>query len=113
MTARRAVLILTCLLLAGLGVYSAVARWDDANRIATIAASLAAVAAVGVGIWAALPANRQQSAVSRSGKALARGRGSTANTGISGAGSSPSAVTGSGDAHATDGGQANTGVDQP
>jgi hypothetical protein len=88
----------------------AVIRWEDANRIATMASALGAVAAVGVAVWAALPGSRAGQRASRTGKAVAKGKGSMANTGLTGLGQ-PAQVNRSGEARAEDGGTANTGVD--
>jgi hypothetical protein len=50
--------------------------------------------------------------VSRTGAATAQGRGSWANTGVAGSAEAAD-VRRTGDAHATDGGVANTGVTRP
>jgi hypothetical protein len=114
MNARRSVLGGTAGVVAVLAVVLVFLRWDDANKVAVVVSSLAAVAAVGVAIWAALPAVSGRGIwVSRTGKATA-GRGGRANTGLSG---SPGAVSGesrvdrTGDAKAPEGGDANTGID--
>lgn len=44
----------TCLLVSGLGGVFTVTQWDRASRIATVVSALAAVAAVGVAVWAAI-----------------------------------------------------------
>jgi hypothetical protein len=112
MNAGRVVLVLTCLLVAGLGGWFAVARWDEANKVATMASALGAVAAVGVAVWVALrePGPRGSIRVSRTSRAAA-GKGGRANTGVRGnavdAGSVR--VEHTGDAEAI-GGDANTGV---
>jgi hypothetical protein len=112
MTMRRVVIALTCVVLAGLGTAFAVMRWQHANRIATVASALAAVAAVGVAVWAALPGAAVAPRASRTGTATARGRGSWANTGVAGPATHGAAVaTRTGAAEAADGGKANTGVD--
>ncbi|MEU5083068.1 MULTISPECIES: hypothetical protein [Streptomyces] len=49
------VAIVTCAVVAILGWLFAVSQWETASRIATVASALAGVAAVGIGIWAALP----------------------------------------------------------
>lgn len=55
MTAKRVALVVTCVVVAGLAVVFGVVQWDRANRIAVVVSALAAVAAVGVAVWAALP----------------------------------------------------------
>lgn len=79
------VLTVTCLLVAGLAGMFTVAQWEDANRIATVISALSAVAAVGVGIWAAIPGGRSTTSVHVrcTGAARATGDG-TANTGLRG-----------------------------
>jgi hypothetical protein len=112
MTLRRVVITVTCVVLAGLCAAFAVVRWEHANRIATVASALAAVAAVGVAVWAALPGTATGPRVSRTGTATAMGLGSCANTGVAGPTTHDAAVaTRTGSAEATDGGRANTGVD--
>ena len=100
------VLVLAVLLMA--------VRWDSANKIAVIVSALAAVAAVGVAIWAALPAVSPGKGmrVSRTGRAMA-GPGGRANTGFSGPAASLGAdvlVDRTGDADASEGGDANSGI---
>lgn len=112
----RVVLIVSAVVVAALGGWFAVARWDDANKVAAILSALGAVAAVGVTVWAALrvPPSRKSLVVSDTGRAVA-GSGGRAITGISGA---PDGVDGpvrverTGDADATGGGDAVTGVHQ-
>ena len=58
MSVRRLVLLLTALAVAALAVVFAWLGWDQAGRIATVLAGLAAVAALGVAVWAALPVAR-------------------------------------------------------
>jgi hypothetical protein len=114
MTARRVVIVLTCVAVAALGAVVTVTRWEYANRIATIASALATVAAVGVAVWAALPGSGAGVRASRTGNATARGRGSRANTGLTGPpASGPAVADRTGDAEATGGGSATTGVDRP
>jgi len=55
---RRLVLLLTALAVAALAVVYAWLGWDEASRIATVLAGLAAVAALGVAVWAGLPVAR-------------------------------------------------------
>jgi hypothetical protein len=113
MNSGRIALIATCVLVAGLGGWFAIARWDDANRVAAITSALAGIAAIGVAVWAALRGsgrNASQS-VSRSGNAT--GKGGRANSGISGSNAASvreAKVRRTGDAHAEDGGSANTGI---
>jgi hypothetical protein len=106
-------LLATAAVVAGLAVLLVVLRWDSANKIAVIVSVLAAVAAVGVAIWAALPAvSGKNVRVSRTGRALA-GPGGRANSGVSGpAGSLPEdvLVDRTGEADASSGGDANTGI---
>jgi hypothetical protein len=113
MTARRVVISVTCVVVGALAAVFAVSQWDQANRIATVSSALAAVAALGVAVWAALPGSGPGARVSRTGTATAGGPGSRANTGVSGAASMPGAVVAdhTGDARATNGGSANSGVD--
>jgi hypothetical protein len=118
MRAGRWALVLTCLLVAGLGAWFTLARWEDANRMATVASALGAVAAVGVAVWAALrgPAGAGGSRIARvrvSGTGDAKaGSGGRANTGLHARGDIGSArVENTGRAEATGGGDANTGVE--
>ncbi|MFD9733570.1 hypothetical protein [Umezawaea sp. NPDC059074] len=101
----RAVVVITCLVTAGLGVWFAVASWDSANKVAVIASALAAVAAVGVAVWAGLRTGGRI-VVSDTGDATA-GPGGRANTGVRGATSARVKRTG----NARAGGDANTGVE--
>lgn len=121
MNAGRVAVVMTCLVVAGLGVWFAVARWDQANRMATVASALAAVAAVGVAVWTVLRESRSASSgaespgsvrVSGTGRAIAGCRGH-ANTGVRGSASvstGPVEVSRSGEADASGGGDANTGI---
>jgi hypothetical protein len=108
MAVGRVVLVITLLLVAALGAWFAVVRWEDANKVATAASALGAVAAVGVAVWAAMRSPRPEGRVRvrGTGSAVARGGGS-ANTGVIGGGTAQ--VRNTGDAEA-DGGDANTGV---
>jgi hypothetical protein len=97
-----------------LAVILLVLRWDDANKVAVIVSVLAAVAAIGVGIWAALPTVSRDGRVraSRTGRASA-GVGGRANSGVSGPVDSLPGdvrVDRTGDANAREGGDANTGI---
>ena len=114
MSARRWAAMATAGVVAVLAVLLLVFRWDSANKIAVVVSALAAVAAVGVAIWAALPATSSGKGirVSRTGRATA-GRGSRANSGLSGPASSlPDnvVVDRTGDADASGGGDANSGI---
>jgi hypothetical protein len=113
MTVRRVVLLVTGLVVATLGVVFAVTQWDRVDRIATVVSALGAVAAVGVAVWAALPAGRGSSVrVSNTGKATAEGNAES-TTGLSAsAGSLPHQVEieNTGDAEASDGSGATSGL---
>lgn len=107
-------LIVSCLVVAGLAAWFAVARWEDANKVATVASALGAVAAVGVAAWAALrtPLARRSFTVTRTGRATAR-EGGRANTGISGKADQVDGsvhVERTGDATASGDSDANTGI---
>ncbi|MFD4411117.1 hypothetical protein [Streptomyces sp. NPDC058475] len=114
MSARRVALMATASAVAVLGVVLTVVRWDDANKMAVVVSALAAVAAVGISVWAALPGGSSRGQgwqASRTGRAVASQQGQ-ANTGISTpATSAPTVVevNNTGDAEAT-GGDANSGV---
>ncbi|MFE3456557.1 hypothetical protein ACFXKD_03355 [Nocardiopsis aegyptia] len=87
MITQRVVIVVTASVVAVLAVVLMVVRWDDANKIAVVMSAVAAVAAVGVGIWAGLPTRRSggRLRVSRTGKATTGSKGS-ANTGLSASG---------------------------
>ena len=78
--------VVTCGVVAVLAVVLVVLRWDNANKVAVIVSALAAVAAVGVGVWTALSGGARDArvVVKRSGRS--RGVGSV--SGFEGAGSS-------------------------
>jgi hypothetical protein len=57
--------------------------WEQANRWATSISAVAAVAATGVAVWAALPGASRGLRASRTGSATVHGTG-TANTGVMG-----------------------------
>lgn len=107
------VLIATAGVVTGLGVLLVALRWDSANKIALMVSTLAAVAAVGVAIWAAMSTSGGKGArVSRTGRATT-GRGGRANSGFAGPAASlrgDVAVDRTGDADASSGGDANTGI---
>jgi hypothetical protein len=113
MSARRMVLMATAGIVAVLAALLLLLRWDNANKIAVVMSALAAVAAIGVAIWAALPAvSRKGVQVSRTGRATA-GPDGRANSGVSApAGSLPDnvIVDRTGDADAGNGGDANSGI---
>jgi hypothetical protein len=109
MSARRVSILITCLVVAVLAIVLVVVRWDDASRIATIISALAAVAAVGVAVWAALAPTGARARASKTGAAVARGRGSRANTGVTGP---AGAAEQTGDARAAEGGSANSGIER-
>ena len=107
-------MLVTCLVVAGLGGVFAVVAWDRAGRIATVVSALAAVAAVGIAVWAALPrpGSRSTVVVSNTGPATATGGGAA----VSGA-RGPAAVIPerievdhTGDARAAGGGNAVSGI---
>jgi hypothetical protein len=106
------VLVVTCVVTAGLGGLFAVSQWDQASRVATVVSALAAVAMLGVGVWAALPGSGAAVRVSDTGPATA-GLGGTAVSGLTG----PAAglrgeveVDGTGAADASGGGDATSGI---
>ena len=106
----RIAIVVTSVLVAGLGGYFAVAQWDNANRVATVSSALGAVAAVGVAVWAATrTVDTVSIAVTGTGNATAGKRG-VANTGVRGLVDGAVTVRDTGDAKATRGGEANTGV---
>lgn len=116
MNAGRVALVLTCVVVAGLGVWFAVAGWEDSNRVASVASALGAIAAVGVALWAALRSTSQGGSgmvrVSRTGRARA-GHGGAANTGFTGSPASSlgfARVDRTGEAVTADDGDANTGI---
>jgi hypothetical protein len=113
----RVVVVVTCVVVAGLGAWFAVARWDEANRVATVASALAAVGVVGIAIWAAVrtpaasPGPARSVTVSDTGNATADagGRAVTGLTGTPGAASSIR-VRRTGDARTSGEGDAITGA---
>jgi hypothetical protein len=116
-SAHRIVLTGTAGVVGVLAVVLALLRWDSANKIAVVVSALAAVAAVGVAIWAALPAMspRQGMRVSRTGGTVA-GLGSPANPEVSGTGDSLPGdlrVERTEDPEASDGRDASTGIRPP
>lgn len=115
MKAARVVLVITCLVVAGLAVWFVVARWDTANKVAAAVGALAAVAAIGVAIWAALRGPSQSAVlqVHKTGDAIAHGGRANAgiHVGTGGALPSEARATRTGRAEASEGGSANTGID--
>jgi hypothetical protein len=113
LSGRRVALLVTAAVVVVVAVALAVLRWDDANKLATSLSALAGLAAVGVGMWAALPGSsgRRRVRASRTGKATA-GRGGQANTGVIVAKGTEDDVRAAktGDADASGAGDANTGV---
>jgi hypothetical protein len=117
MSNRRWALLATCVMVAGVGAVFAVAQWDVANRVATMASALGAVAAVGIAVWAALPSRRSTSngpdvvRAERTGDAVS-GRSGVATSGIRDRGQSGGSLeakrTGASDA--TRGGDATSGI---
>jgi hypothetical protein len=87
MSLGRIAVVATCVVVAGLGTWFTFAEWGNVDRIATVVSALAAVAAVGVAIWAGSPRPRVTGTTeaSRTGDAVARA-GGVANTGVSGKG---------------------------
>jgi hypothetical protein len=115
MTSRRVVILLTGMTVAALGLVFTFTQWDDASRVATIASAVASVAAVGVAVWAALPSGGAGVRATRTGSATATGTASQANSGAMGTAATtlgPAVLDRTGDANASGGGVANTGVDQ-
>lgn len=113
MNAGRVVLALTSLVVAGLGGWLAVARWEQANHVAAVISTLATVAALGVAVWAVLRRSDRTGGLTASGTGNARAKGAgDANTGVSGLatkGIGHIVVKDTGDAD-TEGGDANTGI---
>ena len=113
MTAGRGALFMAVLAVGGLAVAFVFLSAGVAGQVEAAVSALAAVAAVGTGVWAALPhggkGDDHASGVTaeQTGLATAEGAGSAANSGVRGAG----AAKATGDATATGGGRANTGVD--
>lgn len=108
------ILMATAGVVAVLTVLFVVLRWDSASKIAVAVTALAAVAAIGVAIWAALPtvSSGKGIRISRTGRAAAGPHG-RANSGLSGSvGSLPDnvVVDKTGDADASSGGDANSGI---
>jgi hypothetical protein len=100
---------------AALGVLLSVLQWERAGQIAAVATALAAVAAVGVAVWAALPGAAARVRISNTGKATAR-KGGKATSGLVAAPNQRKEgleVERTGDAEASDGGEATSGARLP
>ncbi|WIV59159.1 ATP-binding protein [Amycolatopsis nalaikhensis] len=117
MSNRRWALLATCVVVAGMGAVFAVVQWDVANRVATMASALGAVAAVGIAVWAALPSKRSASNAStvvraeRTGDAVSGGSGiATSGIRVRGQADGSLAARRTGAADATRGGDATSGV---
>jgi hypothetical protein len=101
-----------------LGVIFVVVRWDHADKFATGISAIASVAAVGVAVWAALPNIPERDVrrgirVSGTPKRVS-GPGGHAVTGVRAgatAGDADVVVEQTGDADASAGGDAITGID--
>jgi hypothetical protein len=107
MNVGRIVLYVTCAAVAVLCGGFALLNWDIAVRWATVIAAVAAVAAIGVAVWATI---RGPSGVQASNTGSATvGPGGKANTGIRGKVESAK-VNNTGDAKAGKDGEANTGI---
>jgi hypothetical protein len=114
MTVQRWALAGTAVMVVVLTMTFAVLGWDRADKAGSMVSALAAVASVGVAVWAAWPAASGNGSVrvSDTGKATTGG-GGRANAGFTGpAGSMPGRVRvrRTGDADARDG-DANSGVE--
>jgi len=107
------VLVVTCLVVGGLCAWFAVNNSGDADEIATLISALAAVAGIGIAVWAAIPGSAAPWTASaiETGKAVAHRR-SRAITGIAGVHANPAGMTAkrTGDARATDSADAISGV---
>ena len=103
-------MIVTLVVIAVLAGWFAVARWDDANKVAAVVACLAGVASVGVALWLGLRASTKSTiVVARTGDAQADdGR---AVSGFSGTHQGDATVTDTGGAKATGGGAAVSGFE--
>ena len=140
MTAGRWVLFVTVLVVGGLAVVFVLLSSGVAGQVEAAVSAIAGVAAIGTGVWAALPHGKGTSgtpgaaAAEHTGPATATGPGSEANSGVKGSGvaehTGPATATGrgskansgvkgsgvarrTGKAKAGGGGSANTGVDSP
>jgi hypothetical protein len=113
MTVRRWVLFSTVVVVGGMSVAVVFISSSVAGQAEAAVSAIAAVAAIGTGVWAALPHGNEThgsadvAVAARTGMATADGPGSRANSGVLGAGTAKRTGT----ASATAGGSANTGVD--
>jgi len=113
MRAGRWTLFVTVLVVGGLAVALVFVSSGVASQVEAAVSALAAVAAIGTGVWAALPHGSGNSGpdgvavAEQTGAATADGPGSKANSGVKGSGIAKR----TGRAKATGGGSANTGVD--
>lgn len=113
MTAGRWTLFATVLIVGCLAVAFVFLSSDIAGQVEAAVTALGAVAAIGTGIWAALPRGsaedpRKAEAIAKgTGPAVADGPGSSANSGVRGSG----VASGTGRVTARGGGSANSGVD--
>ncbi|MGW3738010.1 hypothetical protein [Streptomyces sp. NPDC005148] len=113
MTMKRVVLAGTCVVVAVLGWVFAVSQWETASRIATVASALAGVAAVGIGIWAALPDTSSSGIVVRDTGAVKTAGAGNAVSGYHGnRPRGPVTVERTGDADATGDGNAISGYSE-
>lgn len=113
MSAARAAITVTALAVGGLCGWFSILKWNEAGQVATIVSALAAVASIGMAVWAAVrQPGRRSITVKRSGKAVS-GVDGRAVTGVSDTAvtSGDLVVEDSGDADARKGGDAITGID--
>lgn len=108
----RWILVITLLVVAGMGFWFSVARWDDASKIAAVLSALAGIAAVGVAAWAALRGTPISSKITVKSSGDATSDSGDANTGVRGK-AAPSGlsvkINNSGEAKSKDG-NSNTGL---
>ncbi|MDI1460677.1 hypothetical protein QEZ54_06850 [Catellatospora sp. KI3] len=112
MNARRLVLMITLFGVAATALLLSLVGNDHLADASAVVSALAAVAALGVAAWAALPGRRAGGIrVSDTGPAEARGSGSAVSGVTAPAGRSGEiSVRGTGRAEAADGGEATSGV---
>ncbi|MGC3862330.1 hypothetical protein ACPSM1_19330 [Micromonospora chersina] len=108
----RWILVITLVVVAGLGFWFSVARWDDTSKIASVLSALAGVAAVGVAVWAALRGTATSAEVTVKDSGNASSDSGDTNTGMRGK-AAPAGLSvkikNSGDADSRNG-SSNTGV---
>jgi hypothetical protein len=99
--------------LALLGAGFTLVQWDQASRLATMVSALAAVAGIGVAVWAALPGRASALKAFHTGKATAVD-GGVAVSGVKTSGSHSGELHAerTGDATAKGDGQATSGIRQ-